>query len=165
VLQAMQMDLRHISEAMGKLTTVSEKQADLGHELQRHSDSIQRAFTQMDGHKSELVKSIDKLTETIGFDRGEAQKLAAEVIGFKGAIRGLKWACGGMAALIIAVCSLFATNVNSSLGRTDQSVAQLRDDMKSSTLAHDLKIDGLSQAVQEVRLNRQRDVEAKGAAE
>jgi Skp family chaperone for outer membrane proteins len=163
VLQAIQVDMQHMVKAIDKLVGVSEKQAVLGSELQRHSESIDRAFRQMDGHKSELTQAIRELAEAFKADRKDTADTANEVAGFKGSIRALRWALGIVAGVAIFAGGVVMKGIQADQARTDATATDLRADFERRKLAVDIKIDALSQSVQEVRLDRQRDLEDKQA--
>lgn len=161
VLQAIQVDMQHMVKAIDKLVGVSEKQAVLGSELQRHSESIDRAFRQMDGHKSELSQAIRELAEAFKADRGAATLTANEVTGFKGSVKALRWALGVVAVVAVFAGGVVLKGIQADQARTDAAAHDFRAEFERRKLAVDIKIDALSQAVQEVRLDRQRDIEDK----
>ncbi len=163
VLQAMQVDMRHLTKAVDALVGVSQKQAELGSELTRHSESIDRAFRQMDNHKNELTLAIRELSETFKQDRGAATVTTGEIAQFKGAIRALKWAGGVIVGLAIFVGGVVRTQMANEQSRLEADLTDHKADYERRKLAVDIKIHALSQAVQEVRLDRQRDLESKDA--
>ena len=161
VLQAMQVDIQHIVRAIEKLAVVGEKQAELASEMRRHSDSIERAFRQMDSHKSDLTTSIDGLAEALREDRRQAQGTAESVVEFKSALRTVKWLGGLLVSMLALVATMYSQGNEKDKARLESSVSSLQADFDRRKLSVDLKVDALSQQVQEVRLDRQRDRETE----
>lgn len=161
-LQAMQVDIHHMVKAIDKLVGVSEKQAVLGAELSRHGESLDRAFRQMDGHKSEFVAAIDRLTDSLKQDREAAGLTAKQVAGFQQSIRTARWLGAGYGVLLAVIFGMYTTGIKADQARIEGDVSLLRAAFDTRKQATDIKIDALSQQVQEVRLDRQRDRESEG---
>lgn len=172
VLQALQSDFRHITKAVDALVEIGKKQSELKSDLNRHSDSIDRAFRDMGIHKDEFTHAIKDLAEilkeerksretTAKEDRDARETAAGELSQFKGAIRALKYVAATVIALLIFVGGVIRAQINSDHDRTDAALSAHLSDFERRRLAVDIKIDALSQQVQEVRLSRERDLEAK----
>ena len=151
-VQAMQGDLHRLNKAVDKLVVIAEKQAVVTHELNRHGESIDRAFKQMDGVKSELAKAIEALTATLREDREKADKVAETVTGYKGGVRALIWAGGTITALILMIGGMFATSSTREQNRTNADIAALEANVNSSRLATDAKLESITRDIQEARL-------------
>ena len=160
VLQSIQVEIRHQSKTLDHLANVADKQAELAGELRRNSESIERAFQRTDSVESKLVQAIEKLAATFERDRGAAKEIADTVIGYRTAVKTLVWVSGGVWTLIAVIGIMFSRGVDKDQARTDNEVGVLRSALETRKQAVDIKFDALSQQVQEVRLDRQRDREA-----
>ncbi len=161
-VQALQVDMHHLVKAVDKLVGVSEKQTALGAELQRHSESIDRAFRQMDGHKSELVQSVDKLTASFTIDRNQSAAIAAEVLGFKRSVATVRWLGAGYGVLLTIIGVMYINSVKDLQQRAVADYSAFRSDFDRRKGVVDLRLDTQSQQLQEANLRLQRILDTQG---
>lgn len=131
-LQSMQVDIRHIA------------------------GSVDRAFLQMREDKGAMTSAMHEFVESVRQDRLEAKATRDAILEFRSALRTVKWIAGAIVALLVTIASMYTAGNEKDKARTDQDVAALRADMDRRKLSVDLKIDTMSQQVQEVRLEQQR---------
>ena len=127
----------------------------------RHiAGSVDRAFVQMREDKAALTHAMESLLESLRTDREEARANREAVVEFRSAMRTLKYAWSGVFFLLLVMAGMYSSGNEKDKTRTDADVGQLRADVDRRKLAVDLRLDTLSQQVQEVRLEQQRQ-EAK----
>lgn len=154
--------MHHLVKAVDKLVLVAEKQGELAHELQRHSDSFTRVFDDMGRLDSKQAGAINSLTAELRTHREQASVVADTVTGYKASLRTLMYVGGALTGLLVLIGSMFAAQQVREQNRTNADVGALEASMERRKLADDIKLDVLTQQVQEVRLDRQRDREAEG---
>lgn len=130
VLQAVQIDLRHIVKTMDMLTEVAKEQVALGAKMSQHGDAIDRAFRTMDGHKGELAAALNKLSETLDRDRDSASKIAETVNGYKAQLRLLYTIGTIVVALVVALASMTSANIAKDVADNRAIIDQSTNDIE-----------------------------------
>jgi septation ring formation regulator EzrA len=157
VLQSIQAEISHMSKGMDRLVAVGERQVEMAGEMNRHSDSLKRAFRTMDDNKTNLTDAIDRLADSLKIDRDEAKKTRETVVAFESGVKTLKWVWGGVAALLIAIGTMYASNVSRELDRAERERGAIATRHNTDLSAIGIRLDAISQQVQELRLDRQRE--------
>ncbi len=155
-MQAQQIDQQYIRKALDKLVLVGERQVELTAQIGSHSEAIDRVSRTVGDVKSELMHAVREVVESLKKDRDVASALQQTVAGFRGALRLLT----AMGALIVG---LVVYAFISTTGGLKEAQTALANKEERDRMAIEVKVDALSQQTQEVRLDRQRDVEAKDA--
>jgi len=73
----------------------------------------------------------------------------------------VKWLGGLLVSMLALVATMYSQGNEKDKARLESSVSSLQADFDRRKLSVDLKVDALSQQVQEVRLDRQRDRETE----
>lgn len=150
-MQSLQHDMRTAMKLLDRLVLVADKQVELTHELSRHRENLDRAFDEMRTAKSDLSRSIDGLAAVFKEDRERAASVAETLTSYKAGLRTLMMIGGAVITLLAVIGTMFANNAGREHERATTDIAKLETSM-----------DAVRQQVIEVRMARERDVEARG---
>lgn len=161
VLQAMQIDMRHVVKNMEALTEVAKEQVLLTAKMGTLTESIDRAYKTIDGHKDELARAITKLSETLDKDRDSAKAIAETVTGYKAQLKVLYGIGGVVITLLAVIASMTVRSIEKDVVGNRASVVEIANDVKVLEAKEErLRIESkLEVAEHERRLSR---LEAKG---
>jgi hypothetical protein len=147
MLEAVQVEVQRIGRTMEMQAGINERQIKLAEATENHSKTFDRAFNEIQAHREDFNEWREK-------DYGPIKN---QVTQGRGALWMLLLVGGALWALIVALGTMSTSNIR-------DSVDKLEAKHDRDKLSHDTELKALARDVQEVRLARQRDREARDRA-
>lgn len=158
LLEAMQVDIQRMTRVLEKQDGINERQIKLAETTQTHGDTFGRAFSDMKDMRAEFTAAIREFSGVFHDWRkaheGENDVVSKTVTGYGGALKLGTVVLGTILLLVGAVATTWRTQLMADMDRLESGFERRK-------IAIDLRLDTLSQQVQEVRLSRERDIENK----